>query len=46
MNYYRNNHIYKREVESQDNIFENIVLNDEDEYADVLIPENSITQFW
>ena len=45
MNYYRNNHLYKKEVESQDNIFDNIVLNDEDEYADFLIPENSITQF-
>ena len=46
MNYYRINHLYKKEVEFQDNNFDNIVLNDEDEYADFLIPENSITQFW
>ena len=45
MNYYRNNHLYKKEVESQDNIFENIVLNDEDEYACFLIHENAIIQF-
>ena len=47
MNYYRNYHIYNKAVESQDDIFNNnMVFRDEDEFADFLIPESSITEFW
>ena len=47
MNYYRNYHIYNKAVESQDDIFNNnMVFRDEDEFADYLVPESSITEFW
>ena len=47
MNYYRNYHIYNKAVESQDDIFNNnMEFRDEDEFADFLIPESSITEFW
>ena len=47
MNYYRNYHIYNKAVESQDDIFNNnMAFRDEDEFADHLIPESSITEFW
>ena len=47
MNYYRNYHIYNKAVESQDDIFNNnMAFRDEDEFADLLIPESSITEFW
>ena len=47
MNYYRNYHIYNKAVESQDDIFNNnMVFRDDDEFADYLIPESSITEFW
>jgi len=47
MNYYRNYHIYNKAVESQDDIFNtNMNFRDEDEFADNLIPESSITKFW
>ena len=47
MNYYRNYHIYNKEVESQDDLFNNnMVFRDEDEFSDYLIPESSITEFW
>ena len=47
MNYYRNYHIYNKAIESQDDIFNNnMVFRDEDEFADLLIPESSITEFW
>jgi hypothetical protein len=47
MNYYRNYHIYNKAVESQDDIFNNnMQFRDEDEYANLLVPESSITEFW
>ena len=47
MNYYRNYHVYNKAVESQDDIFNNnMVFRDEDEFADYLVPESSITEFW
>ena len=47
MNYYRNYHIYNTAVESQDDIFNNnMEFRDYDEFAESLIPESSITQFW
>jgi hypothetical protein len=47
MNYYRNYHIYNKAVESQDDIFNNnMAFRDEDEFADYLIQESSITEFW
>ena len=47
MNFYRNYHIYNKAVESQDDIFNNnMAFRDEDEFAEYLIPESSITEFW
>ena len=47
MNYYRNYHIYNKAVESQDDILNtNMEFRDDDEIADLLIPESSITEFW
>ena len=47
MNYYRNYHIYNKAVESQDDIFNNnMAFRDEDEFADYLVQESSITEFW
>jgi hypothetical protein len=47
MNFYRNYHIYNKAVESQDDIFNNnMAFKDEDEFADFLVPESSITEFW
>ena len=47
LNYYRNYHIYNKSVESQDDIFNNnVVFKDEDEFADYLLQESSITEFW
>lgn len=47
MNYYRNYHIYNKAVESQDDIFNNnMEFRDEDEFADYLVPESQITEFW
>ena len=54
LNYFRNYHIYKDELEKfvyendifddNDNVYK--VLRDEDEYAEFLIPKESITEFW
>ena len=47
MNYYRNYHIYNKAVESQDDIFNNNMnFRDDDEFAEFLVPESSITEFW
>ena len=47
MNYYRSYHIFNKAVESTDDIFNNNVeFKDDDEFADHLIPESLITQFW
>ena len=48
MNYYRNYHIYNKEVEEQNNVFNssNVEFKDFDEFADYLVPESTITEFW
>ena len=47
MNYYRNYHIYNKEVEAQTDIFNtNMEFKDIDEFADYLVPEGTITEFW
>ena len=48
MNYYRNYHIYNKEVEEQNNVFSssNAEFKDIDEFADYLVPESTITEFW
>ena len=47
MNYYRTYHIYNKAVESQEDIFNNnMEFKDEDEFAELLIPHSSITEFW
>ena len=47
MKFYRNYHIYNKTVESQDDIFNNnIAFRDEDEFANFMIPESSVTKFW
>lgn len=47
MNYYRNYHIFNEQVEKQENIFNNnIVFIDVDEFAEFLVPENQISEFW
>ena len=47
MNYYRTYHIYNKAVESQEDIFNNnMEFKDEDEFAELLIPKSSITEFW
>ena len=46
-NYYRNYHIYNKEVEGQSDIFNNnLEFKDIDEFADYLVPESTITEFW
>ena len=47
MNFYRNYHIHNKEVETQNDIFNsNIEFKDIDEFADYLVPESTITEFW
>lgn len=47
MNYYRNYHLFNEQVEKQQDIFNNnMVFLDEDEFAEFLIPEGQISQFW
>ena len=47
INYYRNYHIYNKEVEGQNDIFHNnLEFKDIDEFADYLVPESTITEFW
>ena len=48
MNYYRNYHIYNKEVEEQTNVFgsSSAEFKDIDEFADYLVPESTITEFW
>ena len=47
MNYYRNYHLFNEQVEKQQDIFEsNMVYIDNDEFAEFLIPENTINKFW
>jgi len=48
MNYYRNYHIYNKEVEEQNNVFGggSVEFKDIDEFADYLVPESTITEFW
>ena len=47
MNYYRNYHLFNKEIELQDDIFDNkMTFSDEDEFADFLIPYNFIIEFW
>ena len=48
MNYYRNYHIYNKEVEEQNNVFSsnNVEFKDYDEFSDYLVPESTITEFW
>ena len=48
MNYYRNYHVYNKEVEEQNNVFgnSNAEFKDIDEFADYLVPESTITEFW
>ena len=49
-NYYRNYHLYNEQIEKQHDIFSgNLMLQDtenEDEYAEYLINENDISEFW
>ena len=47
LNYYRNYHLYNEMVEKQTDIFNsNMVFLDADEFAEYLVPENQITEFW
>lgn len=47
INYYRNYHLFNEQVEKQQDIFNsNMVFLDEDEFAEFLIPEGQINQFW
>jgi hypothetical protein len=47
MNYYRNYHIYNNDVEGQGEAFRsNVEFKDIDEFADYLVPEGTITEFW
>ena len=48
MNYYRNYHVYNKEVEEQNDVFgsSNAEFKDIDEFADYLVPESTITEFW
>ena len=49
-NYYRNYHIYNEQIEKQEDSFKGMLTwegnENEDEYAEYLIPEETITQFW
>ena len=47
MNYYRNYHLYNEQAEKQQDIFNsNMVFIDDDEFAEFLIPEGTISEFW
>ena len=47
LNYYRNYHLYNEQVEKQEDIFNTgMAFIDNDEFAEFLIPENNITEFW
>ena len=47
MNFYRNYHIYNIDIEGQNDVFNNnLEFKDIDEYADYLVPESTITEFW
>ena len=47
LNYYRNYHLFNKELEYQVDDFDNKMdFKDEDEFAYFLIPESSITEFW
>ena len=49
-NYYRNYHIYSAQIEKQEDSFRGMLTlegtENDDEYAEFLIPEETITQFW
>ena len=49
-NYYRNYHLYNEQVEKQEDSFKGLLTfegnENEDEYAEFLIPEEQISQFW
>jgi len=49
-NYYRNYHIYNEQIEKQEESFKGMLTwegnENEDEYAEFLVPEETITQFW
>ena len=49
-NYYRNYHIYSAQIERQEDSFRGLLTlegtENDDEYAEFLIPEEDITQFW
>ena len=49
-NYYRNYHIYNEQIEKQEDSFRGMLTwegnENEDEYAEYLVPEENITQFW
>ena len=49
-NYYRNYHIFNEQIEKQEDSFKGMLTlegtADEDEYAEFLVPEDQISQFW
>ena len=49
-NYYRNYHIYSSQIEKQEDSFRGMLTlegtENDDEYAEFLVPEETITQFW
>ena len=49
-NYYRNYHIYSAQIEKQEDSFRGMLTlegtENDDEYAEFLVPEENITQFW
>ena len=49
-NYYRNYHIYNEHIEKQEDSFKGMLAfegnENEDEYAEYLIPEDKISSFW
>ena len=46
-NYYRNYHLYNEQIEKQIDVLNgNSVFMDDDEFAEFLVPENNITEFW
>ena len=49
-NYYRNYHIYNEQIEKQEDSFKGMLTFDgtenEDEYAEFLVPEEQISSFW
>ena len=48
LNYYRNYHLFNEQVEKQRDVFNNneLEFTDVDEFAEYLIPEDTITKFW